>query len=410
MVTGKKQRPPRLSATYVKNLREAGRFSDGRGGHGLTLLVKPTKAGRWSKTWSQRLKIKGTLVTRGLGSYPLVSLAMARDRALDNAIRVAQGEDIREPQCGVPTVNEAFERYITLASPSWRGELTEKGWRKSLEYCEPIGSMLVSDVTSSDVLRVIEPLQKKYRAKAREVRKHLSSVMRWAITEGYRVTDPAASNVTIHLGKRRARDIKHHRSLKYSELGRALAEGRDCGRTSLEIRAATILLALTAVRKSSVLEATWGQFDLDAEVPVWHIPMTKNDDALDVPLSAQAVELLLYMEERTGGSQRLPEDLVFPGRGKDGRIAAGTIGRFMNRLGMDASPHGFRSSFRNWAGEKKQDSYAAEKALGHRVGSAVEEAYLTTDFLELRTPMMQEWADYIEKTMGPVLPADAESR
>ena len=403
MVTGKKQRPPRLSATYVKNLSEPGRYSDGRGGHGLTLLVKRTKAGRWSKTWSQRLKVKGTFVTRGLGSYPLVSLAMARARALDNAIRVARGEDIRELPCEVPTVTEAFERYIALASPNWRSEQTESSWRKSLEYCQPIDSMLVSDVTSSDVLRVIEPLRNRIKVKVLQVRSHLSGVMRWAMIEGYRVTDPAAPNVTHHLGKRRASDVNHHPSLHHSEVGRALAKVRDDENTLWVVKVLTIFIALTAVRKISALEATWDQIDLEAEVPVWRIPRTKNEEALDVPLSTQAVELLLYIEERTGGSRRLPKGVVFPGRGKGGHIGETTVNVFMGRLGLDASPHGFRSSFRNWAGEKKQDPYASEKALGHVVSSAVEAAYLTTDFFEMRTPIMQQWADYIEKTMGPVL-------
>ena len=403
MVTANDTRPSRLSASFVKKVSKAGRYGDGRGGHGLSLLVKRMKNGRWSKTWSQRLKIKGTLVTLGLGSYPLVSLAMARDRAFDNASRVARGEDIREPQCVVPTVAEAFERYIALASPIWRGEFTESGWRKSLEYCRPIGSMLVSDVTSSDVLRVIEPLRSKYKVKAQEVRMHLSSVMRWAITEGYRVTDPAASHVTRHLGKRRSSDVNHHPSLHYRKVGRALAKVRDDENTLWVVKVLTIFIALTAVRKISALEATWDQIDLEAEVPVWRIPRTKNEEALDVPLSTQAVELLLYTEERTGVSGRLSKRVVFPGRGKGGRIGETTINAFMGRLGLDASPHGFRSSFRNWAGEKKQDPYASEKALGHVVSSAVEAAYLTTDFFDLRTPIMQQWADYIEKTMGPVL-------
>ena len=398
MVTEKK-RPVRLSATFVKNVSEPGRYGDGRGGHGLTLLVKPTKTGRWSKTWSQRLKIKGTMVTRGLGSYPLVSLAMARERAFDNASRVAQGEDIREPLCVVPTVNEAFERYIASVSPRWDSEETEKVWRRTMEYCSPIGSMLVSDVTSSDVLRLVEPLWRDKKVKGPRIRSNISSVMRWAMVEGYRVSDPAAPAVTAHLGKRKRGDVEHYASLPHAEVGQAMAKVRDDESTSWQVKALMIFVMLTAVRKSSALAATWDQFDLEAEVPVWHIPKTKNGEALDVPLSTQAVEVLLYIQDRTGKS----EGVVFLGKAEGGRISGNTMNRLMERLGLDATPHGSRSSFRNWAGEQEKGRQASEKALGHVVGSVVEESYLTTDFFDLRQDIMQEWADYIEETMGPVI-------
>lgn len=397
MVTEKRKRPARLSASFVKNVSEAGRYGDGRGGHGLSLLVKPTKSGRWSKTWSQRLRIKGDIFTRGLGSYPRVSLAMAREIALDNASRVARGEDIREPARVVPTVREAFEKYIAVMSPQWSGKKTEDGWRRSLEYLGSMASMLVSDVTSSDVLRVIEPLWHKINVKAQNIRSHLSAVMRWAIVEGYLVTDPASKDVTRHLPKRGP--VKHHRSLHYAEVGRAMAEVRDAHGASWVTKSVTIFVMLTVVRKSSALAATWEQFDLDAEVPVWHIPKTKNGEALDVPLPTQAVELLLFVQKRTGRS----EGVVFPGRAKGGRVGEVSMNALMKRLGIDASPHGARSSFRNWAAENGQDPYVSEKVLGHAVSSAVLAAYLTTDFFDLRKPMMQKWADHIEETMGPVI-------
>ena len=147
LVTVAKKHPAKLSPTYVKNVARPCRCGDGQGGFGLSLLVKRMANGRWSKSWSQRLLIKGKPVQLGLGSYPLVSLAMARDRARDNAIRVARGEDIRQPERQeVPTVAEAFDESIAIRRPSWRSPRTVNMWLASKGHCKQICSMPVSDV------------------------------------------------------------------------------------------------------------------------------------------------------------------------------------------------------------------------------------------------------------------------
>ena len=179
-----KKHPAKLSATFVKNVAHSGRYGDGRGGFGLSFLVEPMTNGRWSKTWSQRLRIKGELVQRGLGSYPLVSFAMAREKARDNAIRVAQGEDIRQPARKVPTVAEAFDESIAVRRPSWKNPKTINMWLASKGHCKTICAMPVSDVTPSDVRKVLAPLWHKKRKTGRELRRHLSAVMQWAIDEG----------------------------------------------------------------------------------------------------------------------------------------------------------------------------------------------------------------------------------
>ena len=394
-----KKRPAKLSPTFVKNVNKPGRYGDGHGGHGLSLLVKRMKNGRPSKTWSQRLNVKGTSVTRGLGSFPVVSLAMAREKALDNATRVARGEDIRKPQRVVPTVNEAFEAYITASSPSWRGRGTKNRWRRSQWYCRSIGSMLVSEVTSSDVRDVITPLWHKKNETAQKVRSNLSSVMKSAVTEGYRVTDPATPDITRHFGRRSPQDVKHHPSLHFKDVGVAMAAIRDSNGW-WAVKAALMFLALTGVRSGNVREAACEEVDLESENPIWHIPATKNGYAHDVPLSTQAVEILLYAEERTGRSQ----GIIFPPQRGGQCLSDAVLSNLMSKLKIEAVPHGFRSSFRNWAAEKRKDHYASEKALAHVVSKGTEAAYLTTDFLELRAPIMQEWADYLTETMGPVVP------
>lgn len=392
----KPTRPARLSGSFVQRVNVPGRYGDGRGGYGLSLLVKRMKNGRWSKTWSQRLRINGTLVTIGLGSFPVVSLIMVRDKALDNARRVAQGEDIRRPERVVPTVDEAFEAYIAASSPSWRGARTEYNFRRSKWHCRSIGSMRVSDVTSSDVLKVITPLWHKNNNTARQIRGDLSSVMRMAVNEGYRVTDPADSSITRPFGRRKK--PQHHPSLDYKLVGAAMAAVRDAD-CWWAAKAALLFLVLTGVRSEDVRTATWDEMDLESETPVWHIPETKNGSAHDVPVPTQGVEILLYAEERTGGG----EGLVFPAQRNRQEMGDGRLAEVLRNLKIPAVPHGFRASFRNWAAETKRDHYASEKALIHEIPSAVLAAYMTTDFFELRTPIMQDWADYIEETMGPVI-------
>ena len=115
----------RLTHTFVKTVTRPGRYGDGRGGHGLSLLVKETAAGGWSRTFSQRLRINRKITTMGFGSFPVVTLADARIRALDNARRVNQGEDILKPPPIIPTVEEAFDIVIEQRRPSWKGENTE---------------------------------------------------------------------------------------------------------------------------------------------------------------------------------------------------------------------------------------------------------------------------------------------
>ena len=132
------KKPTRLTHTFVRSVARPGRYGDGRGGLGLSLLVKKASNGRWSKTWAQRIRINGKLISVGLGSFPIVTLAMARDTSLDNARRVAQGEDFRKIVPTMPTVAQGFEAVISARAPSWKGLYTKKSWYRSLTYCEPI--------------------------------------------------------------------------------------------------------------------------------------------------------------------------------------------------------------------------------------------------------------------------------
>ena len=393
----------RLTHTFVKSVTRPGRYGDGRGGLGLSLLVKKTAAGGYSKTWSQRLRIGRKIATLGFGSFPVVTLADARIRVLDNARRVNQGEDILKPPPIIPTVDEAFDIVIEQRRPSWKGEQTEGGWDLAKRYCKPISSKPVSEVKQKDVIDVLAPIWQEKPKMARAVRSNLSTVMMWAINREYRASNPATPATVKELGKQPPGS--HHRSLPEDQLGSALAKIRDADAWWAETYC-LIFLAFTGVRSGEARMATWEQINLDSAT--WTIPGSrmKNSVMHKVPLSTQAVEILLYAREQTGRS----EGVIFPPARGGHHIQSTRLSGLMRKLEIPAVPHGDRSSVRNWAGGRAHIAQpAAEMVLGHKQDEHIVKVYMTSDFFELRRPIMQEWADFVTQTMGPTIQADQNS-
>ena len=396
-----KKKGARLTYSFVNAVAEEGRYGDGRGGFGLSLLVRKTSNGKWSKTWSQRLHIGKAReeYTPGLGSFPLVTLADAREKAFENARLVKQGIDIRKPAAHVPTIAEAFEAVIALKEPGWRGSRTKYCWTRSLVHCEKIASIPISEITSSDVLKTITPLWNDRGATANMVFRHLSAVMKWSIAEGHRTTNPAANNITSNLSKRTP--SRHHESLPYPLLGDALATIRDSG-DWWSTKDCLLILAFTGLRSGEAREATWDEIDFEAST--WTVPADHMKANIEhkVPLSTQAKQILHHAREQSGRDQ----GLIFPAKGSGKVINAGRPSELMLKLHIQSVPHGFRSSLRTWAAEKPSlPEPAAEMLLAHTPASAVVKAYRTTDFFEMRQPVMQEWADYLIETMGHVISA-----
>ena len=388
-----------LTHTFVKTVAWPGRYGDGRGGMGLSLLVKPTSNGKWSKSWSQRLRINGAITTLGLGSFPIVTLAEAREKVLDNARRVAHGEDIRKPGPTIPTVAEGFEAVIAARAPSWKGTHTRYAWYLSLRYCEKISAMLVSEVTVTHVLALLAPLWQKKPKTGREVRSNLSTVMEWAILSGHRTTNPASPAVARTLGKQPP--SSHHRSLEPDGLGSALAVVRDAD-AWWATKMCLILLALTGVRGGEATGAHWDEINLDTAT--WTIPALRMKASLEhvVPLSTQVLAVLAYARDRSDHS----EHRIFPPELRRGAyMHTGRLSTLLRQLKIGAVPHGGRSSFRNWAGARGDVSQpVAETALAHTQPKKREGAYLTSTFFEQRRTLMQQWADFLSETMGPVIP------
>ena len=401
-----KTRSARLTHTFIKSVTKEGRYGDGRGGFGLSVQVRKTQNGGWSKTWSQRLHIGKARqeYTPGLGSWPLVTLADARAKAFENARLVKQGIDIRQQAAHVPTVAEAFETMIALREPGWRGIRTKDSWNSSLGHCEKIASIPISEITSADVLKIITSLWHDRGPTADNVLSHLSSVMQWSITEGHRTTNPATTNITATLGKRSP--TIHMKSLAYPLLGDALATIRDSD-ASWTTRYCLLLLALTGLRSGEARKATWDEIDF--ETSIWKVPADHMKARIEhkVPLSTQAKEILHHAQEQHGHSQ----GVIFPSKRPGKYMPSQTLSALLHRLHAQTVPHGFRSSIRTWAAEETSlPEPAAEMLLAHTPSSAIVKAYQTSDFFKHRQPAMQEWADFLTQTMGPTIQVDQNSK
>ena len=370
------KRPAKLSATFCSKIAVPGTYGDGRGGHGLALRVKPTANGRLSKNWVQRLRMNGRPVNLGLGVFPVVTLAEARRKALENRRLAHRGEDPRGG--GVPTFRQAAEKVIRLRAKSWKfGSRLPKLWMQTFEdYAFPrFGSKPVSEVMSADVLACLTPIWSEKPAQALRVRQRIGAVLRWSCAAGYRTDDPSAAVVEA-LPKQRA--TRHHRALHHSEVGDTLRRVNESGaRRSTKL--ALTFLVLTATRSAEALEARWDEIDLDAGV--WTIPPTRAKQKREhrVPLSKQALEVLAEARKLSR------DERVF-------KIGKTTIRELFKRLGIAGTPHGMRTAFRSWCAENGVAREVAEAGLAHKAGG-VESVYQRSDLFERRGEVMQAWAD-----------------
>ena len=244
-----------LSARFVKTVTRPGRYGDGRGGHGLSLLVKPMKYGGQSRTWSQRLRINGKPVSIGLGSYPVVTLAEARKAALENRRALSMGHD---PRRSIPTLAQSSERVLAVHSANWKDSgRTEKIWRAGMgAYVMPqLGRKRVDQITTADVMSVLLPHWSAKRETMRRIKQRLSRIFRWSIAQGYRTDDPAGTALDAAL-PRNGGKTQHYAALPHGEVAAAVAAVRKSGAWP-GTKAAFEFLVLTACRSGEVRQAKW---------------------------------------------------------------------------------------------------------------------------------------------------------
>lgn len=380
------KRPRQLSAAFVRTVRRPGRYGDGRGGYGLSLLVKPMANGRLSKSWAQRLRINGRPFNLGLGAYPIVTLAEARAKALANRRDVEKGRDPRGG--GVPTFEQAAEKVIRLHAKNWKGPASEAQWRQSFrDYAFPkLGRKRVSEINTADVLACLVPIWNEKRVTASRVRQRIGAVMKWAVAKGYRQDNPAGDAIAAALPRIGGRR-NHFRALPHAQVAGAMEKVRDSSEW-LAKRLCLEFIVLTAARSGEVRGARWDEIDF--ENAMWTVPGERMKAGKEhrVPLSTRALAVL----DQARDSASSP-DLVFPSaRGFVQQRQALT--KLLKELGIKSTVHGLRSSFRDWAAETGVERAIAEAALAHAVGG-VEGAYFRSDLLERRREVMEDWARYI---------------
>ena len=355
-----------LTPAFVRNVSQAGRYCDGQG---LDLDVRPTG----SRGWIQRLTIRGRRTELGLGGYPLVSLKEAREKAFANRkLARESGDPLAEKRRAesTPTFAEAARQVWNQLRPGWRSPEHAQLWLSSLErYAFPrIGEMPVSEVTSADVIGILAPIWHYKAATARKLRQRIRAVMEWAVAMDLRPGNPC-DRIGPVLGAQ-GQVVRHMRALPHGEVASAIEKVR-ASNSGPVVKLAFEFLVLTATRSGEVRGGVWTEINRDEGVWTIPAPRTKGNREHRVPLSRRALEVL--EEARAHGRGSL---LVFPSlRGK---------------------PHGFRSSFRDWAAEETDHPREVpEAALAHTVRNPIEAAYRRTDLFERRRRLMEDWAAYL---------------
>ena len=388
------ERPYRLSVRFVETIREPGWYGDGRGSGGLSLRVKLTRRGHLAKSWGQRITVDGRPRNLGLGSWPHVSLAEAREKCALNLAARRRGELVTGQRRTVPSFAEAVEKVIAVHSAGWKdGGRSEKLWRSSLrDYAIPrLGRRPVDRICTSDVMAVLLPIWNEKRETAKRVRTRISAVMRWAVAQGYREDNPAGDAIGAalpHNGVRR----RHHPALPYAEVAAAIRTVRTSGASPAPALAFEFLV-LTACRSGEVRGALWKEMDLAGRE--WRVPGERMKAGREhrVPLSGRALAVLEEAQALADGS-----GMVFPSA-RGGPLSGEAIAKLVRDLGIGAVPHGFRSSFRDWAAERTDaPREVCELALAHVNTNAIEAAYRRTDLFERRRALMEQWATFLAGT------------
>lgn len=371
-----------LNANRVKHSKP-GILTDGHGGNGLRLRTYRMKNGRLSRTFLQRAQINGTSCTLTIGKYPEVTLAEARERAWLNKRAIREGKDPRSP--GIPTFTAISREYI--ASKTMAAATKTKMEREIERYaCSRFGGSRIDKITVADVANAMmyrNRWTKKHPTMLR-VSGYCSQVFRYAIAKGWREGNPAGSALKAGLPKIK-RSVKHHRSIAPKDVPAAYRKNMTTGKKSAA-RLALGWIMLTACRSDEARSARWEEID----GRLWTIPAsrTKTGKAHRVPLS-DAARTVLREAARLYGE----DGLIFPGR-QNKTLSAQGLGLRLKRLGINAAPHGFRQSFRNWCAESNVPREIAEACLAHAV-KGVEGAYLTSDLLEQRRDVLQRWSNHL---------------
>lgn len=387
---------PASTVKGVEKLLRAGTAGDYSAGRGLYLKV----TGKAKGSWFYRYMLDGKRRRMGLGSFETTTLAQAGALRDDAAKLVSEGIDPlerrkaskQENTAAAVTFDSVAADYIAAHRPGWKNAKHAQQWENTLKtYASPvIGKLAPGDVTTAHVLEVLKPIWTEKTETASRVRNRIELVLDAAKARGLREGENPA-RWRGHLDKllprrEKVQAVKHHTALPYPQLPAfmALLTGDDMTTKAMQ------MTILTACRTSEVLGATWDEIDLQARI--WTIPANRMKARKEhrVPL-ADAVLALLESLPRIEGNPHL-----FPGMKAGKPLSNMAMLMGLRRMGRDdLTMHGFRSTFRDWAGEcTPHPRDVCEQALAHSLGNDVEAAYRRGDLLEKRRALMNDWAAY----------------
>jgi len=386
----------KLTALAVQRNQTPGYHGDGGG-----LWLKVTSTG--SKSWIFRYTRNGITKDMGLGPVITVSLAEARQKALACRKLLMDCRDpleerrnqqlqVRLHSSKMRTFSECAIAYIEAHRSGWKNEKHAKQWHSTLEtYAFPVaGSLPVSSIDTGAILNILEPIWHTKTETASRVRGRMEAILDWAKVRGYRQGDNPA-HWKGHLDKllpvpSKVQKVKHHAALPYAELGSFMSELQQCD--GLAARALEFGI-LTVARSGEIRNATWEEIDFHNKL--WILPASRMKAGKEhrVPLCDKAIDLLNALPRFAGS------DLVFPSQSNRplSDMALTAVLRRMKRIGL--TQHGFRSTFRDWAGETTPyPREVIEHALAHQLKDKAEAAYQRGDLLAKRSALMADWEKF----------------
>lgn len=395
----------RLTAMQVQKLSKPGYHADGAGLH---LCVKASGG----KSWIFRYRFGSKEREMGLGPLHTVSLAEAREKALAQRKLLLEGVDPlaakqaselqrKLAEASVITFDTAATSYIASHRAGWKNEKHAEQWANTLAtYASPVfGSLPVADITTALVLRVLQPIWTTKTETASRVRGRVEKILDWCKTQGYRTGDnPAAWRGHLEnllSAPQKTKKVEHHPALPWREIGAFMQELRTMpGVAAL----ATEFIILTNCRTSEAIEARWSEIDMEEKR--WTIPAARMKAAKEhtIPLSDAALAVL---QRAKAESKEI--EFIFPGGKKDTPLSNMACLALLKRMGRsDLTVHGFRSSFRDWAGESTaHPREVIEHAMSHQLKDKAEAAYQRGSLLERRRVLMADWAQYCAQPAAP---------
>jgi len=373
----------RLNARTVATVTKPGRHADGGN---LYLSVSKTGA----RSWVFMFKWHGKQTELGFGSARDVTLARARELATAARAKLADGvmpSGLKRAPSST-TFGAVADKLIEAMRPSWRSEIHAKQWEVTLtKYAAPLRNLSVDKIDTADVLAVLKPLWIDRYVTARRLRDRIERVLDAAKARGLRQGEnPALWRGHLdHLLPRRPKvEQAHHAAMPYTDVPEFMAKLRQIEGVTARALEFTIL---TAARAGEVLGAKWTEFSIDGTLWTIPAPRMKGGREHQVPLPQRAIQIVREM-------MQLRDAFVFPGRSRGARMSGNTM-QYLLRHRMktaNASVHGFRSSFRDWAGDCTPFARdVVEAALAHAIGDKVEAAYRRSTALSKRAELMRAW-------------------